>query len=64
MRTENNAHEEYNNRTGIELQGRMGILFSDKDGESHCFELCEKCYDMIVADFMIPVEITERTELL
>ena len=38
--------------------------FSDKDGESHCFELCEKCYDMIVADFMIPVEITERTELL
>lgn len=63
MRTENNAHEEYYNRTGIELQGRMGI-FSDKDGESHCFELCEKCYDMIVADFMIPVEITERTELL
>lgn len=38
--------------------------FSGKDGESHRFELCEKCYDMIVADFMIPVEITERTELL
>jgi len=65
------------NCCGKELKVENGILkegifsaeniwgyFSDKDGESHCFELCEKCYDMIVADFMIPVEITERTELL
>lgn len=39
-------------------------FFSGKDGESHRFELCERCYDRIVSNFVIPVEIEERTELL
>ena len=38
--------------------------FSEKDGETHSFDLCESCYDRIVKDFAIPVEIEERTELL
>lgn len=39
-------------------------FFSGKDGESHRFEVCEDCYDQIVGEFAIPVEIEERTELL
>ena len=38
--------------------------FSDKDGESHKFDLCEKCYDFLMRNFLIPVEISRRTELL
>ena len=38
--------------------------FSDKDGESHKFDLCEKCYDFLTRNFLIPVEISRRTELL
>ena len=30
----------------------------------HRFELCEACYDKIIAGFQIPVEIEEETELL
>lgn len=38
--------------------------FSDKDGETHEFVLCEHCYDDITAGFVRPVKITQRTELL
>ena len=38
--------------------------FSHKDGETHQFCLCEECYDEIVKTFQIPVDISERTELL
>ena len=38
--------------------------FSDKDGETHQFCLCEKCYDEMVRLFRIPVCISERKELL
>lgn len=38
--------------------------FSDKDGENHKFDLCEKCYDFLTRNFLIPVEISRRTELL
>ncbi|MBU3840902.1 MAG: hypothetical protein IAA25_08020 [Candidatus Ruminococcus intestinipullorum] len=31
--------------------------FSEKDGENHSFDLCEKCYDHILQEFCIPVEI-------
>jgi hypothetical protein len=31
--------------------------FSEKDGEKHSFDLCESCYDKIIASFRIPVEI-------
>lgn len=38
--------------------------FSDKDGETHEFILCEKCYDNMISKFVRPVKITERTEIL
>ncbi len=33
--------------------------FSEKDGERHSFELCEKCYDALLKGFRIPVEIED-----
>lgn len=27
--------------------------FSDKDNEVHTFDLCEDCYDKMIADFLI-----------
>lgn len=38
--------------------------FSKKDGERHSFDLCEECYDEMVKEFVIPVEVEEMTELL
>lgn len=38
--------------------------FSEKDGEIHSFDLCEECYDELVNQFRLPVEIREQTELL
>lgn len=31
--------------------------FSEKDGQRHKFDLCEKCYDSLLQGFQIPVEI-------
>lgn len=33
--------------------------FSEKDGEKHSFDLCESCYNKMLASFRIPVEIEE-----
>lgn len=54
---------------GIVREGAIGIqhvwdYFSEKDGEIHHFDLCEECYDRIVGEFKIPVEIEEQTEFL
>lgn len=38
--------------------------FSNKDGENHQWDLCEDCYDAIVAAFQIPVTEKEETELV
>lgn len=60
------------NRCGKELLAENGIIeadflnvekrwgyFSKRDNERHSFDLCEKCYDEIVATFQIPVDIEE-----
>ncbi len=65
------------NQCGKELQVENGILkeegirvvhdfgfFGQKDGETHRFDLCEECYDKMIAKFQIPVEKQERKELL
>lgn len=54
---------------GIEMESVCTIhtnwgYFSEKDGEKHTFEICEKCYDKWIADFAIQPEITENTELI
>ncbi len=38
--------------------------FSKKDGTRHRFDLCEECYDKMVAQFAIPVEESQAKELL
>lgn len=65
------------NQCGRELKVEDGYLkegcftadtvfgyFSNKDGK-HChFDLCEECYDKLAAQFAIPAQIQEETELL
>lgn len=38
--------------------------FSDRDGESQEFDLCEECYAKITAGFGIPVKTRQRMEFL
>ncbi|MBE5884480.1 MAG: hypothetical protein E7291_08735 [Lachnospiraceae bacterium] len=38
--------------------------FSKKDGTRHQLDLCEECYDKMVAQFQIPVEESDARELL
>ena len=43
----------------LSVQKRWGY-FSNKDNEEHTFDLCEACYDELVAGFQIPVDVEER----
>lgn len=65
------------NRCGRKLEVENGYLreecisvdkvfgyFSRKDGSSAHFDLCEDCYDELTAQFAVPVEPNEVTELL
>ena len=52
------------NRCGKEITGQDVLsvekrwgYFSQKDGETHRFDLCEECYDEWIASFQIPIEI-------
>ena len=38
--------------------------FSNKDGICQKMNICESCYDKIIAEFQIPPESEENTELL
>lgn len=39
----------------LSVEKRWGYL-SNKDNEVHRFDLCEECYDKLIASFEIPVE--------
>lgn len=65
------------NQCGKELWIENGILkeecihvahdfgfFGQRDGETHDFDLCEECYNKVIARFQIPVQKRERKELL
>ena len=39
-------------------------FFGKRDGTSHAFDLCEECYEKIIAGFLVPVETKEREELI
>ena len=39
-------------------------FFGARDGESDSFDLCEACYEKLIADFAVPVDKKERVELL
>ncbi len=62
------------NRCGRELRNENGILqedglfvtkewgyFSEKDLQVHQFNLCETCYDHLVQEFVLPMEVREKT---
>lgn len=53
-----NLHEEC-----VHISHDFGY-FSERDGETQQFDLCEECYSKIIARFQIPVESKERMELL
>lgn len=38
--------------------------FSHKDGMQYSFDLCEECYDKMIAEFAIPAQVQELTELI
>lgn len=38
--------------------------FSNKDGLRHRWDLCEECYDALIRSFQIPVEESERNEMV
>lgn len=38
--------------------------FSNKDGLRHRWDLCEECYDALIRSFRIPVEESERNEMV
>lgn len=65
------------NRCGRKLKVENGYLreeciavdktfgyFSRRDGVSVHFDLCEDCYDELTAQFAVPAEAGEETELL
>lgn len=38
--------------------------FSERDLEVHEFNLCEECYEKLTQEFVIPVSITQKLEVL
>lgn len=67
----------YCNCCGKKLKVENGILmedafeaskewgyFSKKDMEVHHFNMCEECYENMVAKFKIPVEVKKKLEVL
>ena len=44
----------------LTVEKRWGY-FSGKDNEVHRFDLCEACYDKLVASFASPLEKEEET---
>lgn len=66
----------YCNACGKELKMKNDVLledafeakkqwgyFSRKDMKKHSFVLCEDCYDKWTAQFVIPPDVSEVTEL-
>lgn len=67
----------YCNVCGKAIETEKGILkedvlevtkewgyFSGRDLEVHHFNLCEECYDKMIAGFRIPVEVRKKLEVL
>ncbi len=47
----------------IHIEHNFGF-FGSRDGESDRFDLCEECYQKMIARFSVPVEKWDRKELL
>lgn len=58
-----------NVNNGIVMEGLCSVnqswgYFSMKDGQRDSFDLCESCFDVIVRDFVIPVENIDEKEMI
>lgn len=65
----NQCKKELKSEKGYLKEGCFSVdyafgYFSEKDGTRQRFDLCEECYDKIVAQFQIPVEVVRDKELL
>lgn len=54
---------------GVAKEGMFSVqydwgYFSEKDGQSHAFDLCEECYDKMVSGFIIQPEKNDINEFL
>ncbi|HIT89864.1 MAG TPA: hypothetical protein IAC41_05530 [Candidatus Merdenecus merdavium] len=54
---------------GIVKEGALSLdiswgYFSNKDGQAHSFDLCEECYDEMIANFQIPITKKDLNELI
>jgi len=67
----------YCNSCGKSLKVENGILmedafeatkewgyFSGRDTQVHRFNLCEECYEKLISEFQIPIEIRSKLEVL
>jgi Fe2+ or Zn2+ uptake regulation protein len=67
----------YCNSCGKSLKVENGILkedafeatkewgfFSNRDMEVHHFNLCEECYEKLISEFQIPIEVRKKLEVL
>lgn len=65
------------NKCGKELKTSKGMItdaalsidyewgyFSDYDGETHSFDICQDCYKEMVKGFIIPIDKKNTTELM
>ena len=65
----NRCGKKMNVKNGIILEGNFSVeynwgYFSNKDCERHILDLCEECYNQIVKEFKIPVDIESNIEVL
>lgn len=56
-------------KNGIIMEGNFSVeynwgYFSNKDCERHIIDLCEECYDNIIEEFKIPVDVDANFEVL
>lgn len=47
----------------LEVTKKWGY-FSERDMEVHHFNLCEECYNKLISQFKIPVDIEDNIEAL
>ncbi len=56
-------------KNGILREGALEIrhqwdYFSEKDGETHRFDLCEECYDRLSGELRIAPDVEEQVEIM
>lgn len=65
----NKCGKEVKVENGIVKEGVFSVeynwgYFSKRDGEKHIFDLCEKCYEKMVEELAIKIDVKENVELL